>query len=67
VNGSEHYQYAETLLALASDDELGSDTQRFRLAKAQVHATLALAAATALVPSDYGVAQVYEQWRQVAQ
>jgi hypothetical protein len=48
MTGPEHYSYAEQLLAQASEDELGSDAERFHVAKAQVHATLALAAATAL-------------------
>ena len=46
--GPGHYQHAETLLDMASEDETGSDMERFHLATAQVHATLALAAATAL-------------------
>lgn len=48
MTGPEHYRHAETLLDMASDDETGSDEERFHQAQAQVHATLALAAATAL-------------------
>jgi len=48
MTGPEHYQHAEELLDLASDDEVGDPVEAYRLAAAQVHATLALAAATAL-------------------
>lgn len=48
MTGPEHYKKAEDLLKLASETALGSDMERFDLAAAQVHATLALAAATAL-------------------
>lgn len=44
MTGPEHFQHAEVLLDMAGDDELGSDIERYRVAKAQVHATLALAA-----------------------
>lgn len=47
MTGPEHYRYAEQLLDMAGDDELGSDAERYRIAKAQVHATLGLAAALA--------------------
>lgn len=47
MTGPEHYEAAELLLDLASEDELGSDSERFHVAKAQAHATLALAAASA--------------------
>lgn len=42
MTGEEHYRHAEQLLDMAAEDELGSDGERYRLAKAQVHATLAL-------------------------
>ncbi len=47
MTGQEHYEAAEMLLDLASSDELGSDQERFHLAAAQVHATLAVAGASA--------------------
>lgn len=47
MTGPEHYTHAEQLLDMAGDDEPGSDVERYRVAAAQVHATLALAAATA--------------------
>lgn len=55
MTGPEHYQHAEMLLDLASEDETGSDEERFHLAKAQAHATLALAAATALNDNESGM------------
>lgn len=50
MNGVEHYREAEKLLSLAVDD-LSADAPDLageKVARAQVHATLALAAATAL-------------------
>lgn len=40
---AEHYEYAETLLEMASDAELGGKHERYLIKKAQVHATLAAA------------------------
>jgi hypothetical protein len=52
ASGPEHYRTAEALLQMASDHEVDPDTpyahEQYLLAAAQVHATLALAAATAL-------------------
>lgn len=48
MTGPEHYGQAENLLGLADRSPMGSDEERFYLGGAQVHATLALAAATAL-------------------
>ncbi|RBM12125.1 hypothetical protein DI005_33235 [Prauserella sp. PE36] len=48
MTGPEHYRRAEWLLEKAAKEELGSEYERWALAAAQVHATLALAAATAL-------------------
>lgn len=50
MNGPEHYAAAERLLAsaMADDMEPGDPGEVSNLAAAQVHATLALAAATAL-------------------
>ena len=47
MTGPEHYREAEQLLAEANAQEGGTNLERFCLAAAQVHATLALAAATA--------------------
>ena len=50
MNGPEHYAAAEEFLAAAKADgvEPGEPVQVSHLAAAQVHATLALAAATAM-------------------
>lgn len=48
MTGPEHYRAAEQCLAYAADEDLGSDAERYNLAAAQVHATLAHAAAVAL-------------------
>lgn len=47
MNGPQHYVAAEQALDAAYQAEGGSDIERYYLASAQVHATLALAAATA--------------------
>lgn len=52
MTGPEHYAYAEQLLDMASDEKLGSKIERYHVRDAQVHATLALAAAT--VCTRYG-------------
>jgi hypothetical protein len=56
TNGPTHYRNAEHALKEAARLESGSDHERYFLAKAQVHATLAAAAATAELNSytDYG-------------
>ena len=55
MTGPEHYREAEQLLAsgLFHRDEGRPEPAAAALAAAQVHATLALAAATALQPSSY--------------
>jgi hypothetical protein len=60
----EHYQEAEDLLRKASTSQGGSYDERYFLDAAQVHATLALAAATALNIGDGG--EDYELWRRAA-
>lgn len=56
MTGPEHYREAEELLAIARKPSIdGRDGAATRaLATAQVHATLALAAATVIQPSGYG-------------
>ncbi|MFE5215985.1 MULTISPECIES: hypothetical protein [unclassified Streptomyces] len=70
ASGPEHYEEAEQLLAAAADTDMGSDLERYRLAAAQVHATLALAAATALNdpdPNGDGMREKdYRAWIKVA-
>ncbi|MFD5245669.1 hypothetical protein ACFWIW_14045 [Amycolatopsis sp. NPDC058340] len=46
MTGPEHYAEAESKLQRAVETTLGSDEERYNLASAQVHAMLALAAAT---------------------
>lgn len=50
MNGPQHYREAERLASLAADDEAIGEYDipetRYNLAAAQIHATLALAAAT---------------------
>lgn len=50
--GPDHYREAERLLAGLADVELNSPREPVIIAEAQVHATLALAAATALARWD---------------
>ncbi|MFJ1647926.1 hypothetical protein [Streptomyces sp. NPDC088258] len=47
MNGPEHYREAEHRLLMAWEDDRDPENVRHLLAEAQVHATLALAAATA--------------------
>ena len=65
MNGPEHYREAERLLAAVTadgDDPVKSFARAAALhAAAQVHATLALAAATALP------AGLFEEWQAVAE
>lgn len=65
MTGPEHYRYAEILLDEAGDAENGSDHERYLVAKAQVHATLAVAAATALGSADLPSGD-WDDWRFVA-
>lgn len=55
MTGPEHYREAEAHLASAAQSFVRGDDPTSALAAAQAHATLALAAATAL--------QVPEEWR----
>jgi hypothetical protein len=47
MNGPEHYREAERLLDVAMQSPIVRDSDAVNIAAAQVHATLALAAATA--------------------
>lgn len=72
MTGPEHYKVAEDLMAtaLAKADEVTQTTIALTLATAQVHATLALAAATGVRTMDtYGPALPgpdRRAWRDVA-
>ena len=48
MNGPEHYGMAEAWLRRADTEGLGSELESYCVATAQVHATLAVAAAAAL-------------------
>jgi hypothetical protein len=52
MSGPEHFAEAERLLAVCAGDQRGSDLDKACTAAAQVHATLALAAAT--IDAAYG-------------
>lgn len=74
MNGPEHYAEAERLLAIAADPGANDrpEVQVFRTQQAQVHATLALTAATLSAPSigldpeDPGAVALAEAWSDVA-
>lgn len=69
MTGPEHYRKAELFLEAARDDEGGSDVELYHLRGAHVHATLALAAATALPlladMTKFGDMTPGEAWREV--
>jgi hypothetical protein len=70
ATGPEHYKEAEEFLKLAKSEKYGSDQESYHLRAAQVHATLALAAATALThDSPYWVDATEREgsgWEKVA-
>lgn len=66
MTGPEHYQEAECLLRQAYDRNYGSDEERYYVAAAQVHATLALAAATALRTQEGPTPSDWSAWRRAA-
>lgn len=73
MTGAKHYEAAELVLddldeemASARADELDAETLQTFLMRAQVHATLALAAATALAGPTSGRLDTMAQWVSVA-
>jgi hypothetical protein len=62
MTGPEHYRQAELLLEQAEDPHDDQDTQTLT-ARAQVHATLALAAATAQPHADQYVGDEQATWQ----
>lgn len=70
MTGPEHYREAERLLAeirgLNPRNETSSAVMRCVQGAAQVHATLALAAATALPATRVLLAAEYQAWADVA-
>lgn len=61
MTGPEHYKKAETFINLAGGPTIPDPQAKIFLAAAQAHATLALAAATALRP---GSPLARDAWRQ---
>jgi hypothetical protein len=70
MTGPEHYHEAERLLDLAEEMARGGHdhAEAMAVSNAQVHATLAQSAATALVMGDNGSTplRVYDEWAAVA-
>ncbi len=66
MTGPEHYRLAERLLDKAADQIMDSGTERSLLARARVHATLALAAATAIPQAGQMPVLDCEAWERVA-
>lgn len=67
ATGPEHYREAERLLADADPPHEESKWDMALIAAAQVHATLALAAANGLNDADGGMSvRDYNEWRDVA-
>jgi len=66
MTGPEHYRLAEELLTEACETHDGQPADT-NIARAQVHATLALAAATALNDAEGGLSKLdWEAWRDTA-
>lgn len=66
MNGPDHYREAEINLTWAAEAR-GESNEQYHLAVAQVHATLALAAATALPDSPNGTRSANGRaWLEVA-
>lgn len=63
MNGPQHYRRAGELLAEADAVEVGGDHQKHLMAMAQVHATLALAAATAMPVKSLAPLRDINEWR----
>lgn len=67
MNGAKHYQEAEAHLKYADDarGEGDTDEMNYYLGMAQVHATLALTAATTLTPlAEQERLTLAHQWRE---
>lgn len=66
MTGPQHYQAAESLIELAGEDAADPDApyahEMYLLAKAQVHATLALAAATSATIDPDGSENIVSAW-----
>lgn len=62
MTGPEHYREAEKSLDLAASVHPASVERNMALATAQVHATLALAAASAMGIDKSGTKDVWDEW-----
>jgi hypothetical protein len=62
MNGADHYREAERLIQAANNRYSDDPDRALDVAQAQVHATLALAAATALPPAAYPGSQRWRDW-----
>ena len=65
ATGPEHYRQAEEYLEKAYHMDPGTDLERFYIAAAQAHATLAVAAATAMGAVD-PPPRDWEAWHKAA-
>jgi len=65
MTGPEHFKVTEGLLSQATEVEPDSDVERYCLTAAKVHATLALAAATALGAFGSMPLAEYQAWADV--
>ncbi|MGW1765327.1 hypothetical protein ACWCQL_14795 [Streptomyces sp. NPDC002073] len=67
MSGPEHYRKAEDLLQQAEHANVSTLARQLLLAQAQVHATLAQAAATAVTPRTLGAnCADWRAWRSAA-
>lgn len=66
MTGPEHYKEAGRLLAQAESAQYGDDREAYYLRAAQVHATLALAAATAISEGGTMPGADFDAWERVA-
>ena len=62
MTGPEHFRHAEELLDVASSADYGSDSERYALKAAMVHAVLADAAATATLATSDLPRDLAAQW-----
>lgn len=65
MNGPQHYREAERDIDRANNESIADGFAQFLIARAQVHATLALAAATMDAVVIEGEQANAEQWREL--
>lgn len=66
MTGPDHYLKAEQLINESVEHEFDPAAETLLLAEAQIHATLALAAATALMTVERGDIVVRNAWQEAA-